>query len=124
MTYHLIILGLAYKFPLVFSELHAPLLTISFCANLFHVSISKNNPSGLVSNVIGYAFYMISGLITNSRWIYTATAMTITMIITCAFYAMFLGLSEVTIMMQYIIVAFLSMYSCYQNESRMKAEFI
>jgi hypothetical protein len=113
MVFHVLILALAYKFPLKFSEVHAPLLTVSFCANLFHVSISKNNPSGLVSNVIGYAFYMISGLITNSRWIYTAIAMIITMITTCAFYAMFLELSEVTIMIQYIVVAILTMYSSY-----------
>ncbi|CDW74713.1 multi-sensor hybrid histidine kinase [Stylonychia lemnae] len=123
-VFHLLILGLAYKFPLIFSELHAPLLTISFCANLFHVSISKNNPPGLVSNVIGYAFFMISGLITNSRWIYTAIAMTVTMTITCAFYATYMGLSEVTIMIQYICVALLTMYSSYQNESRMKTEYI
>eukprot|EP00347_Sterkiella_histriomuscorum_P016217 403354040 len=122
--FHFLLLIFTYKFPLVFSEAHSPLLTLTFLINLVQVTFSKLNSAGLVNNVIGFAFFQLSALVTNQRWIYTSIAILAINIGTICFYYLYLNLTETTIIIQYTVVSILCIYSSYQIEYRSKTEYI
>lgn len=50
-SFHILLLILTYKFPLIFSEVHSPLLTIGYFLSLISLSETKLNQVGLVNNV-------------------------------------------------------------------------
>lgn len=122
--WHVILIFLSYKWPLVFSDVHSPLLVLSYLLNMLQASGAKFSQVGLVNNVIGFTFYLIVGLITSSRWIYTTISMLLITIGTCVFYGYMINLTETTSIMNFIVQTVLACYSVYQNESKGKSEFI
>ena len=52
--WHLLVIGLGWKFPLIFCELHAPLLVPSYCLNLLNIATGKITILSIINNVIGF----------------------------------------------------------------------
>ena len=119
-----LLIVLTYKFPQKFSEYHAGLLVISFPLHFINVIGNKSYVNAIINNVIGFGFFMISGLVTNNKWYFTALLMTFTLIGTILFYVLFINYYEFATLMQFCIITLLSIISAYQNELKFKTEFI
>ncbi len=92
--------------------------------NLSFLADVKLTYVGLLNNVVGFTFFMLSGLVTSTVWIYSAVAMMVTFIVTIVFYSVMLDLNETTVIMQYLVTTLLTVYCAYQSEYRIKNEFL
>eukprot|EP00347_Sterkiella_histriomuscorum_P012729 403367440 len=91
---------------------------------LLHVSTNPASKNQLAGNIIGLGFFQTAGLLTNSRWIYTTPAMTITTVGKVAYYASDLNIKDYTTIIQFIVNLGLLCYACYNYELNFKTQLI
>ena len=69
-----------------FAEFHGPLLVITFTLNFMQVFYGKKGLPVVMNNVIGFVFFLVSGLMTSGKWTYTLSSIMITCSATVVFY--------------------------------------
>ncbi|CDW86801.1 -like sensor kinase protein [Stylonychia lemnae] len=118
-------LSMTYKFQKTV-DFHAPLLVMTQIYNLYQVGTSnaKTDNIALVNNIVGFNFFMLSGLLTSSKWYYTAVGFASSMLATILFYSLFVGIEEVPTLMQFVVTTSIVAYSSYMIEYRTKMELL
>eukprot|EP00347_Sterkiella_histriomuscorum_P024327 403331514 len=117
--YHLLLILSTWKFP-VLTNFHAPILVLNYLMNLYQVVPNKASIPAIMNNVSGFSFFMVSGLVTNSRWLYTSISFTVVLISTMVFYSYFINVNEVAVMIQFVSITVIVTYASYQYEFFMK----
>ena len=101
-----------------FAEFHGPLLVLTFSLNFLQVYYGKITLSVVINNVIGFAFFIVSGLLTSGKWSYTFVAIMLTSSGTAVFYYEHVQLKEVLSLMQFFITPLLISYAIYNTEKK------
>lgn len=81
--------------------------------NLYQVIPQKTNLLALMNNISGFSFFMICGLVTNSRWIYTSISNILVLIATILIYTNYADIHESTIYMQLVCTMTIATYAAY-----------
>jgi hypothetical protein len=114
--FHVILVILTYKFPKQLTNIHGPLLLMSYLANLTNLNPARITVNAVSTNVVGYVFHFCTGLLTNGYWIYTTVAIVITMVSTELYYALYLGIDFPGLLIQFFTISLLMIYASYRYE--------
>lgn len=104
---------MTHKFPLYLTNLHAPILVLIHFGSLSWVTPENYTTSKLLNDLVNVDFFLSVGLLTNCRWIFTVPVIYQLKFIT-----------DLTLILQLVMVVILLSYYCYQSEYSTKMQFL
>jgi uncharacterized protein YqgQ len=123
--WHLLLLLLALKWPLIFSKCLGPLLLLGFIVfnliPLVHIPIT---PHVTAANVTTLIFFLFHGIILNYSWIFTSISLFIVTLVTLVFYIEVIDFYDMTTITLIISLLILFVYTSYFCEKKLKEQFI
>ena len=125
LVWHLLVIICAKKFPKQMISLHSPLIMLSFFF-IMGQNLSANTPStiGGAPTVLNMTFYLISGLLLNSNWLFTSFAILANSISTLYYLIVLASLTDPHSMVLMGLFTLFFCYACYYQESVLKSEMI
>ena len=105
-------------------EFHGPFIMLLFLINFPLFNPKKLALYLIVNNTSSFCFYMILGMITNARWIYTLISQFILTLTTLMIYGLHFKCIDYQGYIQMSSIALFMVYACYSTEYKMKHEFL
>lgn len=122
--FHLVYIGLTYKFPNQLTNFHGPVITLTHLSNLVSVAPGRITIPAIGNNLMGYVYFLAIGLLTNGYWVYSVTSMFIVMMGTSLYYTIYLDITETGLIFQFICLFLLMAYNTYLMEFHRKSELV
>ncbi|CDW83581.1 multi-sensor hybrid histidine kinase [Stylonychia lemnae] len=115
LLWHIILMILTYRFPRIFTLIHAPLLAISYFFTCLTQFYSPNSYVAVIQSTIGLEFFLISGLVLSFCWYITSIALLLNLIFGLVILVVKYDIDDVGTIGQYLMTTFFIIYACYEN---------
>ena len=115
-SWHVILIGLTFKFPRYFVTIHAPLLILLNYLSLINFYIQPISNALYLQNGITFSFYLICGLVLSGSWIFTALSIFTILVGNLIFLNLYLQIVDYGIYFSYILNSMIVIYGMYYFE--------
>ncbi|CDW72666.1 UNKNOWN [Stylonychia lemnae] len=122
--WQLLVILLTYRFPTIFTMVHAPLISIGYWFNCLIQFLSPVSYVAVMQTTLGLEFFLICGLVLNFCWYITSIVLILNLALGIVMLFAKFQIEDVGVVAQYVMTTLFIIYAMYLNESSNKNEFI